>query len=180
MNLILNDWNNYCCLLGFQWGFCTFIGYLSCMIELNLIFKKSVYNVSAVVEDIYKRRQPLPSMDAIYFIQPTKEKYWILISFFWLPYIFQSFRSLAFIGVYFYVANYFLSILHLEHFFFGFIDQENKISLIKRARIGRIQEVYQKINNLPKDIVLFIYITRNYMSAPKINAGSVSCLWFFF
>lgn len=28
-----------------------------------------------VVEDMYKRRQPLPSMDAIYFIQPTKEKY---------------------------------------------------------------------------------------------------------
>jgi hypothetical protein len=28
----------------------------------------------AVVEDIYRRRQPLPSMDAIYFIQPSKEK----------------------------------------------------------------------------------------------------------
>ncbi|CAN1333123.1 SNARE-interacting protein KEULE [Linum perenne] len=27
----------------------------------------------SLVEDIYKRRQPLPSMDAIYFIQPTKE-----------------------------------------------------------------------------------------------------------
>ncbi|KAH9606174.1 hypothetical protein KSS87_015661, partial [Heliosperma pusillum] len=27
-----------------------------------------------VVEDIYKRRQPLPTMDAVYFIQPTKEK----------------------------------------------------------------------------------------------------------
>ncbi|KAI7994044.1 SNARE-interacting protein KEULE [Camellia lanceoleosa] len=27
----------------------------------------------SLVEDIYKRRQPLPTMDAIYFIQPTKE-----------------------------------------------------------------------------------------------------------
>ncbi|XP_014521349.1 SNARE-interacting protein KEULE isoform X1 [Vigna radiata var. radiata] len=27
----------------------------------------------SLVEDIYKRRQPLPSMDAIYFIQPTRE-----------------------------------------------------------------------------------------------------------
>jgi hypothetical protein len=31
-------------------------------------------NLPAVVEDIYRRRQPLPSMDAIYFIQPSKEK----------------------------------------------------------------------------------------------------------
>ena len=30
---------------------------------------------SAVVEDLYRRRQPLPSMDSIYFIQPSKEKY---------------------------------------------------------------------------------------------------------
>lgn len=34
----------------------------------------SQYIFLAVVEDLYKRRQPLPSMDAIYFIQPTKEK----------------------------------------------------------------------------------------------------------
>lgn len=34
----------------------------------------SHYFFLAVVEDLYKRRQPLPSMDAIYFIQPTKEK----------------------------------------------------------------------------------------------------------
>ncbi|WCJ26050.1 Syntaxin-binding protein 1 [Euphorbia peplus] len=27
----------------------------------------------SLVEDIYRRRQPLPSMDAVYFIQPTKE-----------------------------------------------------------------------------------------------------------
>ncbi|KAF5729905.1 SNARE-interacting protein KEULE-like isoform X1 [Tripterygium wilfordii] len=27
----------------------------------------------SLVEDIYRRRQPLPSMDAIYFIQPSKE-----------------------------------------------------------------------------------------------------------
>ncbi|XP_042475825.1 SNARE-interacting protein KEULE-like isoform X2 [Macadamia integrifolia] len=28
----------------------------------------------SLVEDLFRRRQPLPSMDAIYFIQPTKEK----------------------------------------------------------------------------------------------------------
>ncbi|KAL9411609.1 hypothetical protein AB3S75_045248 [Citrus x aurantiifolia] len=27
----------------------------------------------SLVEDLYRRRQPLPSMEAIYFIQPTKE-----------------------------------------------------------------------------------------------------------
>lgn len=37
----------------------------------------------AVVEELFKRRQPLPSMDAIYFIQPSKEKY-ISLSFFLL------------------------------------------------------------------------------------------------
>jgi hypothetical protein len=30
--------------------------------------------LSAVVEDIYRQRQPLPTMDAIYFLQPTIEK----------------------------------------------------------------------------------------------------------
>lgn len=39
-------------------------------------------NFLAVVEDIYKRRQPLPSMDAVYFIQPTKEKYILYIDIF--------------------------------------------------------------------------------------------------
>ncbi|WVZ10237.1 hypothetical protein V8G54_014767 [Vigna mungo] len=34
----------------------------------------------SLVEDIYKRRQPLPSMDAIYFIQPTREKAFIFFS----------------------------------------------------------------------------------------------------
>ncbi|KAL3619389.1 STXBP unc-18 S1 [Castilleja foliolosa] len=33
-----------------------------------------------VVEDIHKRRQPLPTMDAIYFIQPTKENIVIFLS----------------------------------------------------------------------------------------------------
>jgi len=33
-----------------------------------------LFLMDLVVEDIYKRRQPLPTMDAIYFIQPTKEK----------------------------------------------------------------------------------------------------------
>lgn len=37
----------------------------------NVIF----LHLLAVVEDIHKRRQPLHAMDAIYFIQPTKEKY---------------------------------------------------------------------------------------------------------
>ncbi|CAI0476760.1 unnamed protein product [Linum tenue] len=34
----------------------------------------------SLVEDIYKRRQPLPSMDAIYFIQPTKENIVMFLS----------------------------------------------------------------------------------------------------
>ncbi|XP_042024624.1 SNARE-interacting protein KEULE-like isoform X1 [Salvia splendens] len=34
----------------------------------------------SLVEDIHKRRQPLPSMDAIYFIQPTKENIVIFLS----------------------------------------------------------------------------------------------------
>ncbi|XP_059442296.1 SNARE-interacting protein KEULE [Corylus avellana] len=34
----------------------------------------------SLVEDIYRRRQPLPSMDAIYFIQPSKENVIMLLS----------------------------------------------------------------------------------------------------
>ncbi|CAI0413497.1 unnamed protein product [Linum tenue] len=34
----------------------------------------------SLVEDIYKRRQPLPSMEAIYFIQPTKENIIMFLS----------------------------------------------------------------------------------------------------
>ncbi|WOL04332.1 SNARE-interacting protein KEULE isoform X1 [Canna indica] len=34
----------------------------------------------SLVEDLYKRRQPLPSMDAIYFIQPTKENVVMFLS----------------------------------------------------------------------------------------------------
>ncbi|XP_061357818.1 SNARE-interacting protein KEULE-like isoform X1 [Gastrolobium bilobum] len=34
----------------------------------------------SLVEDIYKRRQPLPTMDAIYFIQPTKENVIMFLS----------------------------------------------------------------------------------------------------
>lgn len=34
---------------------------------------------SPVVEDLFKRRQPMPSMDVIYFIQPIKEKYVLFI-----------------------------------------------------------------------------------------------------
>ncbi|THU60438.1 hypothetical protein C4D60_Mb07t12710 [Musa balbisiana] len=34
----------------------------------------------SLVEDLYKRRQPLPSMDAVYFIQPTKENVVMFLS----------------------------------------------------------------------------------------------------
>ncbi|KAF8413042.1 hypothetical protein HHK36_001016 [Tetracentron sinense] len=34
----------------------------------------------SLVEDLYRRRQPLPSMDAIYFIQPSKEKAFVFFS----------------------------------------------------------------------------------------------------
>ncbi|KAA8521921.1 hypothetical protein F0562_012765 [Nyssa sinensis] len=34
----------------------------------------------SLVEDIYRRRQPLPTMDAIYFIQPTKENVIMFLS----------------------------------------------------------------------------------------------------
>ncbi|KAG0476172.1 hypothetical protein HPP92_013013 [Vanilla planifolia] len=34
----------------------------------------------SLLEDIYKRRQPLPSMDAIYFMQPTKENVVMFLS----------------------------------------------------------------------------------------------------
>ncbi|CAA2986981.1 SNARE-interacting protein KEULE-like isoform X2 [Olea europaea var. sylvestris] len=34
----------------------------------------------SLVEDIYKRRQPLPTMDAVYFIQPTKENVVMFLS----------------------------------------------------------------------------------------------------
>ncbi|XP_010918310.2 SNARE-interacting protein KEULE [Elaeis guineensis] len=34
----------------------------------------------SLVEDLYKRRQPLPTMDAIYFIQPTKENVALFLS----------------------------------------------------------------------------------------------------
>ncbi|XP_019172626.1 PREDICTED: SNARE-interacting protein KEULE-like, partial [Ipomoea nil] len=34
----------------------------------------------SLVEDIYRRRQPLPTMDAIYFIQPTKENVVMFLS----------------------------------------------------------------------------------------------------
>lgn len=44
---------------------------LVCYKLFNVIF----LHLLAVVEDIHKRRQPLHAMDAIYFIQPTKEKY---------------------------------------------------------------------------------------------------------
>lgn len=29
----------------------------------------------AVVEELFKRREPMPSMDVVYFMQPAREKY---------------------------------------------------------------------------------------------------------
>uniref|UniRef100_A0A0E0CK25 SNARE-interacting protein KEULE n=1 Tax=Oryza meridionalis TaxID=40149 RepID=A0A0E0CK25_9ORYZ len=42
---------------------------MSCSCKMADITEEGV----SLVEDLYKRRQPLPSLDAIYFIQPTKE-----------------------------------------------------------------------------------------------------------
>ncbi|KAB5564407.1 hypothetical protein DKX38_004461 [Salix brachista] len=42
---------------------------MSCSCKMADITQEGV----SLVEDIYRRRQPLPSMDAIYFIQPTEE-----------------------------------------------------------------------------------------------------------
>ncbi|THG21409.1 hypothetical protein TEA_008505 [Camellia sinensis var. sinensis] len=39
-----------------------------------------VFAFPAVVEDLFRRRQPLPSMDAIYFIQPSKENVVMFLS----------------------------------------------------------------------------------------------------
>ncbi|XWS77207.1 hypothetical protein CRYUN_Cryun01aG0241800 [Craigia yunnanensis] len=38
------------------------------------------YNLRVVVEDFFRRRHPLPSMDAIYFIQPSKENIVMFLS----------------------------------------------------------------------------------------------------
>lgn len=52
--------------------------------SLILYMSTQVYNADAfpiffsVVEDLYKRRQPMPTMEAIYFMQPLKEKYFHL------------------------------------------------------------------------------------------------------
>ena len=34
-----------------------------------------LFSPSAVVEELFKRREPMPSMDVVYFIQPAREKY---------------------------------------------------------------------------------------------------------
>ncbi|GMP61813.1 hypothetical protein CsSME_00024127 [Camellia sinensis var. sinensis] len=44
---------------------------MSCSCKMADITDEGV----SLVEDLFRRRQPLPSMDAIYFIQPSKEKY---------------------------------------------------------------------------------------------------------
>ncbi|CAH8391570.1 unnamed protein product [Eruca vesicaria subsp. sativa] len=49
---------------------------MSCACKMADILDERV----SLVEDIFKRRQPLPSLDAIYFIQPTKEKEFVFLS----------------------------------------------------------------------------------------------------
>ncbi|RWR90958.1 SNARE-interacting protein KEULE-like protein [Cinnamomum micranthum f. kanehirae] len=49
---------------------------MSCSCKMADITEEGV----SLVEDLYKRRQPLPSMDAIYFIQPTKENVTVFLS----------------------------------------------------------------------------------------------------
>lgn len=49
---------------------------MSCSCKMANITEEGV----SLVEDIYKRRQPMPSMDAIYFIQPTKENVVMFLS----------------------------------------------------------------------------------------------------
>ncbi|RXH93520.1 hypothetical protein DVH24_014096 [Malus domestica] len=41
----------------------------------SLGLTRNRFSFIAVVEDLFRRREPLPSMDVVYFIQPTKEKY---------------------------------------------------------------------------------------------------------
>lgn len=40
----------------------------------SLGLTRNQFSFIAVVEDLFRRREPLPSMDVVYFIQPTKEK----------------------------------------------------------------------------------------------------------
>ncbi|XP_056174343.1 SNARE-interacting protein KEULE isoform X2 [Syzygium oleosum] len=49
---------------------------MSCSCKMADITEEGV----SLVEDIYRRRQPLPSMDAIYFIQPSKENVTMFLS----------------------------------------------------------------------------------------------------
>ncbi|KAH0452184.1 hypothetical protein IEQ34_019483 [Dendrobium chrysotoxum] len=49
---------------------------ISCSCKMANITDEGI----SLVEDIYKRRQPMPSMDAIYFIQPTKENVVMFLS----------------------------------------------------------------------------------------------------
>ncbi|KAL6578949.1 STXBP unc-18 S1 [Orobanche minor] len=48
--------------------------------KVLIMDKFHAFKCPIVVEDIHKRRQPLPTMDAIYFVQPTKENIVIFLS----------------------------------------------------------------------------------------------------
>nr|GMD34649.1 SNARE-interacting protein KEULE-like [Ipomoea batatas]GMD78581.1 SNARE-interacting protein KEULE-like [Ipomoea batatas] len=48
--------------------------------EEGVSYASDNISVASMVEDIYRRRQPLPTMDAIYFIQPTKENVVMFLS----------------------------------------------------------------------------------------------------
>ncbi|XP_057510584.1 protein transport Sec1a-like isoform X2 [Actinidia eriantha] len=49
---------------------------MSCSCKMSDITDEGV----SLVEDLFRRRQPLPSLDAIYFIQPSKENVVMFLS----------------------------------------------------------------------------------------------------
>lgn len=68
------------------------------MTALNIYF-------ATVVEDLFRRREPMPTMEAIYFIQPSKEKY-RLIAYSLYIYISYMTDSSSLIMAYCFPFNY--------------------------------------------------------------------------